>query len=100
MFFYIINVLLTSFIWSNESFFITLCPQRYIIMLKLMLLTLGIVGFSMLFLCIRMILIPKGRFRSLHIGQSPAMRKRGIHCVQSMDRMMRKENPHKVQERV
>lgn len=27
------------------------------------------------------------------------MRKRGIHCVQSMDAMERRNNPHKVEER-
>ncbi len=27
------------------------------------------------------------------------MRKQGIHCVQSMDAMERKENPHRVSER-
>jgi hypothetical protein len=32
-----------------------------------------------------------GEFRSQHIGQSKEMRRRGIHCVQSMDRMERKK---------
>ncbi len=68
-------------------------------MLKLLLITLGICAASVLLLSIRIILERRGKFRSLHIGQSPDMRKKGIHCVQSMDRMMRKPNPHRVQEK-
>ncbi|MEE1309694.1 MAG: hypothetical protein UHJ41_06325 [Bacteroidaceae bacterium] len=67
-------------------------------MLKLLLLTLGICAISILLLSIRILLQKGGRFRSLHIGQSPEMRKKGIHCVQSMDRMMRHQNPHRVKE--
>lgn len=50
-------------------------------------------------LCIKIILQPGGKFSSMHISDSKEMRKRGIHCVQSMDAMERKENPHKVRER-
>lgn len=67
-------------------------------MLKLLLLTLGICTISILLLSIRIILQKDGKFRSLHIGQSPDMRKKGIHCVQSMDRMMRHQSPNKVKE--
>ena len=67
-------------------------------MLKLLLLTLGICAISILLLSIRIILQKGGKFRSLHIGQSPEMRKKGIHCVQSMDRMMRHQSPHRVKE--
>ncbi|MBQ8274795.1 MAG: hypothetical protein IJZ11_09790 [Bacteroidaceae bacterium] len=67
-------------------------------MLKLLLLTLGICAISILLLSIRIILQKGGKFRSLHIGQSPEMRQKGIHCVQSMDRMMRHQSPHKVKE--
>ena len=58
-------------------------------MLKVALLTLGIVALSVFFLCIKMILKPGSRFGSTHIGGSKAMRDRGIHCVQSMDAMER-----------
>ena len=57
-------------------------------MLKLVLLILAIVAVSMLLLTVN-IWLRGGEFRSQHIGQSPEMRKRGIHCVQSMDRMER-----------
>lgn len=68
-------------------------------MLKLAFITLGIVAVAMLLLCIRVVLLPGGRFRSFHVGESREMRKRGIHCVQSMDRMERKPNPHALSER-
>lgn len=58
-------------------------------MLKLSLILVIFLGFAMVLLCIRIILEPKGKFGSEHIGQSKAMRKRGIHCVQSMDRIER-----------
>ncbi|HBE55237.1 MAG TPA: hypothetical protein DDW22_04220 [Prevotellaceae bacterium] len=68
-------------------------------MLKLAFITLGFVAVAVLLLCVRMILLPGGRFRSFHVGESKEMRKRGIHCVQSMDYMERKINPHAVRER-
>lgn len=68
-------------------------------MLKLALLCLGIIAVSMLFLCIGVLFNKRHTFRSQHIGHSKAMRDRGITCVQSMDAMMRRENPHKVSER-
>ncbi|MGN1255763.1 MAG: hypothetical protein ACI4UA_01205 [Bacteroidaceae bacterium] len=68
-------------------------------MLKLAIITLGIVAVAVLLLCIRVVLLPGGRFRSFHVGESKEMRKRGIHCVQSMDRMERKPNRHALRER-
>lgn len=68
-------------------------------MLKVALLTLGIVAFCVFFLCIKMILKPGSRFGSTHIGGSKAMRDRGIHCVQSMDAFERREKPTRVSER-
>ena len=68
-------------------------------MLKLAFITLGFVAAALLLLCIRIILLPGGRFRSFHVGDSKEMRKRGIHCVQSTDRLDRKPNPHALRER-
>ncbi|MBO4613076.1 MAG: hypothetical protein J5671_07920 [Bacteroidaceae bacterium] len=59
-------------------------------MMKLMLIVLAIVAISMLLLTVN-IWLRGGEFRSQHIGQSKEMRRRGIHCVQSMDAMERKE---------
>ena len=69
-------------------------------MLKVALLTAGIVAISLALLCIKLIVLPNGKFVSSHISDNKEMRKRGIHCVQSMDKMMRRENPYKVKERL
>lgn len=72
--------------------------QNYTEILKLALLIVGIVALAVVLLSVKVILQPKGKFSSMHIGDSPAMRQRGIHCVQSMDAMERKANPHRVTE--
>ncbi len=68
-------------------------------MLKLLLLTLGIVSFALILLCVKLIFVPHSTFGSAHIGSSKAMREKGIYCVQSMDAMMRRENTHRVKEK-
>lgn len=68
-------------------------------MLKTLLFTLIIVGASIAFLSIKLLVKKNGRFPNTHIGHSAAMRKRGITCVQSMDRMERIDNPHRINER-
>jgi hypothetical protein len=46
------------------------------------------------------ILIKKnGRFPNIHVGRNPAMRKRGIGCVESQDAQAQKSNPLAVNER-
>ncbi len=47
---------------------------------------------------VKILLKKNGRFPNTHVGHSAAMRKRGITCVQSMDAMERKENPHRINE--
>ena len=69
-------------------------------MLKVALLTAGIVAISIALLCIKLIVLPNGKFANSHISNNKEMRKRGIHCVQSMDKMMRRENHNKVKERI
>ena len=69
-------------------------------MLKVALLTAGIVAISIALLCIKLILLPNGKFASSHISDNKEMLKRDIYCVQGMDKMMRKENPNKVKERI
>lgn len=68
-------------------------------MLKVAILTLGIVALSVLFLCVKLLLKPGSKFGSTHIGGSKAMRRRGIHCVQSMDAAERREKKTRVKER-
>lgn len=67
-------------------------------MLKTMLLCVLIIAIAMFLLAIRIILVKGGRFSSQHISQSKEMRKRGIHCVQSMDRIASMDNPHAIPE--
>lgn len=86
------------FVGKNK---LSLRLQIYEIMLKLAFPCLIIIAIAMLFLCIGVIFGHRHTFRSEHIGHSKAMRKRGIHCVQSMDAMERKQanNPLKVKEK-
>ena len=60
-------------------------------MLKLVLIIAAILAVCMLLLTVN-IWLRGGEFRSQHIGQSKEMRRRGIHCVQSMDAMERKKH--------
>ena len=55
-------------------------------MLKLAFITLGIVAVAVLLLCVKVLLLPNGKFGSFHIGDSKEMRKR-------------KPNRHAVKER-
>ena len=41
----------------------------------------------MAFLAIRVLIKKNGTFHSQHVGQSKAMRQRGIICVQSLDKI-------------
>ena len=63
-------------------------------MLKLTIIVLVIVAIAVALLTVN-IWLRGGEFRSQHIGQSKEMRKRGIHCVQSMDAMERRESKQK-----
>ena len=60
-------------------------------MLKLALIILAILVAALLLLTVN-IWLRGGEFRSQHISQSREMRRRGIHCVQSMDAIERRES--------
>ena len=68
-------------------------------MLKTALLALALVATAMLLFCVRILLKKNGRFSAKHIGQSKAMRDRGIHCVQAQDFEARLTNPLAVSEK-
>ena len=68
-------------------------------MLKTILVSVAIVAVSMALLCINILLRKNGTFRSHHIGQSKAMRQRGIHCAQAQDFEARLGNPMAVEEK-
>ena len=71
-------------------------------MVKLLLITAGIVGLAVLLLALKLIVKGDARGPMTHIGASKAMRQRGIHCVESMDAIERHQLAHKphAQERV
>lgn len=74
------------------NLFVSLGRQKHLRtsnMLKLALIIMVIVAFCVALLTIN-IWLRGGEFRSQHIGQSEAMRSKGIHCVQSMDKIERK----------
>ena len=50
-------------------------------MMKILLLTLVIVGLAVLLLGVRIFFVKGGRFPSTHIDDNDEMRKRGITCM-------------------
>lgn len=67
-------------------------------MWKLILLSVAFLAVGMLLLSVRILLKRNGRFHSLHIGQSKAMRDKGIRCAQAQDFEARIPNPMAVEE--
>lgn len=65
-------------------------------MLELLILTLVIVLLAVILLSIKIILKKNGRFSSIHISDSKAMRERGIGCMTSQDRQLRRQNKKKI----
>ncbi len=65
-------------------------------MLKTLLIVTGLLLLAVAMLSVRVILKKNGRFRSMHISDSKAMRERGIGCVQSQDRNARRQNTNKI----
>lgn len=51
------------------------------------------------FLSVNMLLRKNGKFPNIHVGRNPAMRKRGIGCVEEQDAQARMDNPLAVNER-
>ena len=60
-------------------------------MAKILLLSIIIVGIALALLSVKLILKRDGKFSSMHIHDSEAMKQRGIHCVLDQDREMRGE---------
>lgn len=58
-------------------------------MIETLLLTVLIIAISVALLSVKVLLRKNGRFSSMHIHDSEAMRERGIHCVVDEDREMR-----------
>lgn len=58
-------------------------------MIETLLLTVLIIAISVALLSVKVLLLKNGRFSSMHIHDSEAMRERGIHCVVDEDKEMR-----------
>jgi len=59
--------------------------------LPTLLISLAIVGIAVLFLSVKVLLKPKGKFSSQHVSDNPALRKKGIHCVMKQDKEAREK---------
>jgi hypothetical protein len=71
-------------------------------MLKLLLITAGIVALAVALLALKLLVKGDARGPMTHVGASKAMRERGIHCVESMDaieRHQRANRPHAEEQR-
>ena len=60
------------------------------------LIVSGLLLLAVVLMSVRVILKKNGRFRSMHISDSRAMRERGIGCVQSQDREARRPKSNKL----
>jgi len=58
-------------------------------MIEILLLTVLIIAISVALLCVKLIFQKNGKFSSMHIHDSEAMKERGIHCVMDQDREAR-----------
>jgi hypothetical protein len=59
--------------------------------LKVILLAIALMAAVFILMAIKTILKKNGTFPNLHIGGNSEMKKRGIYCVQTMDKVERKE---------
>jgi hypothetical protein len=54
-------------------------------MWQTILISVGILLISFVFLAIKVLFVKNGSFPKTHVSQSKAMRDKGIHCVQTQD---------------
>lgn len=52
---------------------------------------LGLVAIAFVLMSIRILIKKKGQFSSEHVGQSKALKKQGVHCAQTQDKIERKQ---------
>ena len=68
-------------------------------MIKTLLLVVLIIAIAMILLCVKLIFQRDGKFSSMHIHDSEAMRERGIHCVIDQDCEMRTKSRFAIDEK-
>jgi len=61
-------------------------------MLKILLLTILLIGILFILLSIKIMIKKNGKFPSGRIGGNRELNKRGIHCPQTQDKVERKKN--------
>lgn len=61
-------------------------------MLKTLLLSMLIIAICIALMSVKLIFQKNGKFHSMHIHDSDAMKKRGIRCVVDQDREARKQD--------
>ncbi|MBR5069693.1 MAG: hypothetical protein IKX25_09885 [Bacteroidales bacterium] len=54
-------------------------------MWQTILISIGILLISFVFLAIKVLFVKNGTFPKTHVSQSKALREKGIHCVQTQD---------------
>ncbi len=57
------------------------------ITLKIVLIAIALISTAVLALSIRIVLVKGGKFPETHVSRNLAMKKKGIVCVKTMDRM-------------
>jgi len=65
-------------------------------MVKAILISVILLGLGILGMCVRILLKKNGTFHSQDVGQSKAMRERGVGCTRSQDRQAQRGNPLKL----
>ncbi len=68
-------------------------------MLKTLLIAVAFLLTGVALLSVSIWIKPNGKFPNIHVGKNPAMRKRGIGCVEAQDAQARHHNPMAVSER-
>lgn len=54
---------------------------------------------AVVLLSVSILLKKNGKFPNIHVGKNPAMRKRGVGCVEEQDKQAQKENPMAIKEK-
>lgn len=60
-------------------------------MIQTLLISVLIIAICIALFCVKLIFKKNGRFPSMHIHDSEAMKERGIHCVMDQDREAREK---------
>lgn len=62
-------------------------------MIKAIIISAALIGLGILGMCVRIVFKKNGIFHSQDVGQSKAMRERGVGCTRSQDRQAQRGNP-------